>query len=356
MEVGFAAAATCACCGIRHWQQLLLWPQRTRQPLTMHRGKRLPQTCAPALQVERFFIDGGWLFPKKHIQYWIGLRQRAGNRWNFTDITITSPSFRTYSHWGTNVPSNTSEPNNYFGNERCGVANATEEFDGAWGWADHSCNQTFVHVCRIMRGWLRGCCRGQTRPCRLLWTSISMPSPTACRWLCTNQPATLALALTQLFTSLRLAWCCSNTAAVGHHQLTRRMPLPLRLPAAPGNFSYSSNTSNLTYVLSTYNRTFADANSQCRLEGGSLATYRSLALQLEVEKYYIDQGLLFPFYHRVGCCCLLPRAPWAVGVGSARAADRALHLQPLLCRRNNQQQPRSAATSAPTHLRPCGQF
>ena len=52
-------------------------------------------------------------------------------------------------------------------------------------------------------------------------------------------------------------------------------------------------------MLSTYNRTFTDANSQCRLAGGSLVTHRSLALQLEVEKYYIDMGLLFPYYHRV---------------------------------------------------------
>ena len=70
-------------------------------------------------------------------------------------------------------------------------------------------------------------------------------------------------------------------------------------PAAPGNFSYSSNTSNLTYVLATYNRTFADANMQCKLKGGSLITYRSLALQQEVEKYYIGMGLLFPYYHKV---------------------------------------------------------
>jgi hypothetical protein len=32
----------------------------------------------PSLQeVESFFIDGGWLFPKKHIQYWTGLRWGA---------------------------------------------------------------------------------------------------------------------------------------------------------------------------------------------------------------------------------------------------------------------------------------
>jgi hypothetical protein len=39
---------------------------------------------------------------------------------------------------------------------------------------------------------------------------------------------------------------------------------------------------------------------QCKLKGGSLITYRSLALHQEAEKYYIGMGLLFPFYHRVG--------------------------------------------------------
>jgi hypothetical protein len=102
------------------------------------------------MEVERFYIDGGWLFPKKHVNYWTGLRQRPANKWNFTDTTIPTPSFRTYSHWGDGGGNNT-EPNNMFGDERCGVANVTQAFDGAWGWADWKCNATFVHICRIMR-------------------------------------------------------------------------------------------------------------------------------------------------------------------------------------------------------------
>ena len=35
--------------------------------------------AAPNVQeVEKFFIDGGWLFPKKHIHYWTGLRWAPG--------------------------------------------------------------------------------------------------------------------------------------------------------------------------------------------------------------------------------------------------------------------------------------
>ena len=77
----------------------------------------------------------------------------------------------------------------------------------------------------------------------------------------------------------------------------------VRPVAAPGNYSYFSNTTNLTYVLSTYNRTFEDSSMECKLSGGSLVTYRSLVLQQEVEKYYIDQGLLFPFWHKVSQAC-----------------------------------------------------
>jgi hypothetical protein len=107
---------------------------------------------------------------------------------------------------------------------------------------------------------------------------------------------------------------------------------------------YASNNTDMTYVLSTYNSTFADANMDCKLQvcaatrtclswedwpalpaaaaggartlpappaadppggtpachqGGSLATFRSLAVQQEIESYYIDQGLLLPVYHRV---------------------------------------------------------
>ncbi len=106
-----------------------------------------PPACPP----------GGWLFPKKHIHYWMGLRWRNGNRWNYTDTTIPSPTFRTYSHWGSENSSQTQEPNSLRGAERCGVANYTQEFDGAWGWSDTMCNETYVQICRIMREWRCWC-------------------------------------------------------------------------------------------------------------------------------------------------------------------------------------------------------
>jgi hypothetical protein len=52
-------------------------------------------------------------------------------------------------------PDNIAEPSNTFGNEKCAVANWTETYGmpPAWGWADTLCNQQFVPMCRMLRGW-----------------------------------------------------------------------------------------------------------------------------------------------------------------------------------------------------------
>jgi hypothetical protein len=54
---------------------------------------------------------------------------------------------------GQDPVTNSTEPNNLKLNERCGVANVTQAYDGAWGWSDTLCSETYVHICRIMRGW-----------------------------------------------------------------------------------------------------------------------------------------------------------------------------------------------------------
>jgi hypothetical protein len=37
------------------------------------------------------------------------------------------------------------------GAEDCVVANYTERFNGAWGWADVNCDFEFVYICKIIR-------------------------------------------------------------------------------------------------------------------------------------------------------------------------------------------------------------
>jgi hypothetical protein len=50
-------------------------------------------------------------------------------------------------------PINSREPNNMFPPEECAVANYTETFKRAWGWADVRCNDKFVYMCKTIRGW-----------------------------------------------------------------------------------------------------------------------------------------------------------------------------------------------------------
>jgi hypothetical protein len=39
------------------------------------------------------------------------------------------------------------EPNNIAGGEDCAGANATQMFEGLWGWADANCNLKFPYIC-----------------------------------------------------------------------------------------------------------------------------------------------------------------------------------------------------------------
>ena len=51
-------------------------------------------------------------------------------------------------------PGPINEPNNRFGNELCAVANATQAYGNAWGWADTKCSGMYISMC-IVRGELQ---------------------------------------------------------------------------------------------------------------------------------------------------------------------------------------------------------
>jgi hypothetical protein len=46
------------------------------------------------------------------------------------------------------------EPNNWFGNESCAVANASTIYANAYGWGDEQCSHNFTSICETMREWL----------------------------------------------------------------------------------------------------------------------------------------------------------------------------------------------------------
>jgi hypothetical protein len=61
------------------------------------------------------------------------------------------------------------------------------------------------------------------------------------------------------------------------------MCLPRRLEQ-PATFSFTSQRSNVTYMLSTATASHAAAEAACRQRGGHLASYASLAEQADVEE------------------------------------------------------------------------
>ena len=76
---------------------------------------------------------------------------------SWPDFMYSDPEFVVngglpYEHWGRlYLPDGGSEPNNKVGNEYCAGANATERYDGAFGWSDESCNTLAPYICRLKR-------------------------------------------------------------------------------------------------------------------------------------------------------------------------------------------------------------
>lgn len=62
---------------------------------------------------------------------------------------------------------------------------------------------------------------------------------------------------------------------------------------------YTNDTTGSSYLLNTAPHNFTAAQSYCNEQGGNLAGFASLAEQLEVEKYYISEGMLYPLFHQV---------------------------------------------------------
>jgi hypothetical protein len=102
-------------------------------------------------QVEGFFVNGGFLLPKYHRNYWMGLRAVGPKNFNWIDPTMPKLSAAdSFRWWGMTKPDNLPEPNNYNGNELCAVGNYTEVRKNAWGWADTGCTSQYVSICRMM--------------------------------------------------------------------------------------------------------------------------------------------------------------------------------------------------------------
>ncbi len=97
----------------------------------------------------------GLLFPTCHAAYWTGLTSNSWPRFGWTDRSLPAlaDSDGVYSHWGVYQPGALAEPNNMLGSELCGLANATQSWNSAWGWADAQCSEPHIFICKIAREW-----------------------------------------------------------------------------------------------------------------------------------------------------------------------------------------------------------
>jgi hypothetical protein len=93
----------------------------------------------------------GFLMPSFHGRYWIGLNATRPQSFYWLQPGLSAPSPQTYAHWGRNLPTGPSEPNNLERNELCGAANFSQGYMKAAGWQDTRCNYTAPSICKMQR-------------------------------------------------------------------------------------------------------------------------------------------------------------------------------------------------------------
>jgi hypothetical protein len=105
-------------------------------------------------EVEALFIERGDLLPSYHESYWLGLYTPTLKPAQFNWADQLSGTLN-WTHWGTYKweGETAAEPNNLFGQESCGAANASQAFQDAFGWMDINCNVRMPFMCRVVSEW-----------------------------------------------------------------------------------------------------------------------------------------------------------------------------------------------------------
>lgn len=110
------------------------------------------------MHLPRPFISQGFLQPRYHKFYWMGLT--TSNWPQFLNINPVAQNLslpNSYKNWGRprDAPN---EPNNMFAPENCGGGNASLTSLNAWGWADYMCSAQYTYMCRwVLHGPPAGC-------------------------------------------------------------------------------------------------------------------------------------------------------------------------------------------------------
>ena len=117
------------------------------------KGSATLPRCAQT-EVETYYITNGLFYPSFMPAYWLGLKVEpaAWPRFQWISNSIPVPGPQTYEHWG--LSESYREPDNRGGNEYCGVANYSQAYSNAWGWADSNCTMTLPFICRQDGGCL----------------------------------------------------------------------------------------------------------------------------------------------------------------------------------------------------------
>ena len=110
-----------------------------------------PAPAAPLTATGLRNASQGYLLPGFHGRYWIGLNATSPQKFYWLQPGLSAPSPQTYAHWGRNLPTGPSEPNNLERNELCGAANFSQGYMKAAGWADLQCNYTAPSICKMQR-------------------------------------------------------------------------------------------------------------------------------------------------------------------------------------------------------------
>lgn len=73
------------------------------------------------------------------------------SRFNWTEAGSAPITFTSYQHWGRYREGSlvSQEPNNRTRAEFCGVANASQTYQKAWGWADANCTLQAPFICKV---------------------------------------------------------------------------------------------------------------------------------------------------------------------------------------------------------------
>ena len=96
-------------------------------------------------EVEQYFVKEGYLLPKYHQGYWLGLRAAQWPTFQWIDVTAGQSN---YKHWG-QLPDGSYEPKHRL--NTCGAGNYSLLDLSAWGWSGENCNRALPYMCRILK-------------------------------------------------------------------------------------------------------------------------------------------------------------------------------------------------------------